>query len=154
MSKEQNTNDKKLRKVSLSIRLIAGGFFLVLTTGFALLWASESGFVDLAYWFGDCGFRQRFDLPCPGCGWTHAAQAFVTGHVLSAFMIQPAAAFFCVVLSLAAVFALHLAVFGINFRLLKRILSPKNAVVLLVSACVVALAGWLVNLIRTALENG
>ena len=154
MSKEQNTNGKNLRKFSLKVRLIAAGLSLVITAGFALLWISECGFVDLAYWFGDCGFQQRFDLPCPGCGWTHAAQAFVTGHFLRAFIIQPAAAFFCVVLSLAAIFALHLAVFGINSRLLKRIFGSKNTAVLLVSACVVVLAGWLVNLVRTILENG
>jgi hypothetical protein len=73
--------------------------------------------------------------------------------LIQAFKTQPAAAFFCVVLSLAAIFALHFAIFGINSRLLKRIFSSKGGAVLLVAACVVIFAGWLVNLIRTILEN-
>lgn len=141
-------------KLSPAARWVSGGIFLTIVAGFALLWASaENRFIDLRYWFGVCGFKQRFHLPCPGCGWTHAAQMFVTGHFLKAFRLQPAAGFFCVVLSFVALFALHGAIFGINFRVLRRIFKPKGVGVLLASACVVILAGWMVNLIRAILEN-
>ena len=153
MTEDQNTNDKKHKKLSLAARFAAGGVFLVILAVFYLLRASSKGDVNMSYWFGVCGFKQRFGLPCPGCGWTHAAEMFVTGHFLQAFSTQPAAGFFCVVFSLTAIFALHCAVFGINSRLLQRIFSSKGGSVLLVAACVVILAGWLVNLIRAILEN-
>jgi hypothetical protein len=153
MTEDQNTNGKKYQKLSPTARFAAGGVFLVILAVFYLLRASSRGNVNMSYWFGVCGFKQRFDLPCPGCGWTHAAEMFVTGHFLQAFRTQAAAGFFCVVFSLAAVFALHCAVFGIDFRLLQRFFSSKGVGVMLAVACVVILAGWMVNLIRTILEN-
>jgi len=153
MTRGQSTNDKKHQKLSLTTRFVGAGVFLVIIVVFYLLRASSRGDIDLSYWFGVCGFKQRFGLPCPGCGWTHAAEMFVAGHFLQAFTVQPAAAFFCVVLLLVAIFALHCAVFGINSRLLQRIFSSKGGSIILVAACVVILAGWLVNLIRTILEN-
>ena len=153
MTEDQNTNRKKCQKLSRVSRFLGAVIFFVIGLAFYLLWVSSQGDIDLSYWFGVCGFKQRFDLPCPGCGWTHAAEMFATGHFLQAFTIQPAAAFFCVVLSLAAIFALLSAVFGIDSRLLKRIFSPKGGGLLFVGACVVILAGWLVTLIRTILEN-
>lgn len=153
MAEDQNTNSKKQQKPSPTTRFVGAVVFFAIAAGFSLLWASENEYLDLSYWFGVCGFKQRFGLPCPGCGWTHAAQMFVTGHFLQAFTVQPAAAFFCVVLSLAAIFSLHSALFGINSRFLQRIFSSKGGCILLVAACVVILAGWLVNLIRTILEN-
>ena len=153
MTEDQKTNGKKHQKPSLATRLVAAGVFFVIIAVFYLLRASSKGDIDLSYWFGVCGFKQRFGLPCPGCGWTHAAEMFAAGHFLQAFTTQPAAALFCVVFSLAAIFALHAAVFGIDSRLLKRIFSSKGGGVLLIAACVVILAGWLVNLIRTILEN-
>jgi hypothetical protein len=153
MTEEQNTNGEKHQKLSPTTRFVGAVVFFVIVAAFFLLRFSSKGDIDLSYLFGVCGFKQRFGLPCPGCGWTHAAEMFAAGHLFEAFRIQPAAAFFCIVLSLAAIFALLSAVFGIDSRLLKRIFSPKGGVVLLVAACVVILAGWLVTLIRTILEN-
>jgi hypothetical protein len=153
MTEEQNTNGKKHQKLSPTTRFVGAVVFFVIVVAFYLLRVSSKGDIDLSYLFGVCGFKQRFGLPCPGCGWTHAAEMFAAGHLLQAFTIQPAAAFFCVVLSLVAIFALHSAVFGIDSRLLKRIFSPKGGGILLVAACVVIFAGWLVTLIRAILEN-
>jgi hypothetical protein len=153
MTREQSIIIKKNRKLTPANRLIAALVFFVISGGFSLLWLSSKGYLNLSYLFGVCGFEQRFDLPCPGCGWTHAAEMFATGHFIQALKTQPAAAFFCFVLSLIAIFALHLASFGIDSQLLKRIFSPKGAVILLIGTCVVIVAGWLVNLIRTVLEN-
>ena len=153
MTEDQSTNDKKYKKLSPKHRFVAAVVFLVIVGGFCLLRASSHGSVDLSYWFGVCGFKQRFGLPCPGCGWTHAAERFVMGDLVQAFTIQPAAAFFCVVLSLTAIFALHLAVFGINSRFLQRVFSSKGITFLLIVGFIVILAGWLVNLVRAILEN-
>jgi hypothetical protein len=153
MTENQHVNWRNRQKLPISGRLAAGGVFLAIMAGFGVLWVSAHGDLNLTYWFGVCGFKQRFGLPCPGCGWTHAAEMFVTGHPLQAFVIQPAAGVFCIVFLLVAVFALHCAVFGINSLLLQRIFCSKGVCLLLVAACFVIVVGWMVNLIRTMLEN-
>ncbi len=103
MTKNQYVNWRNKQKFSVPARFAAGGIFLAIVAGFGVLWASARGDLDLTRWMGVCGFKQRFNLPCPGCGWTHAAQMFVTGHPVQAFVTQPAAGVFCVVFLLTAV---------------------------------------------------
>ena len=149
----QHPNSVKKQKLSRGARLVAAVVFCAITVGAIMLWASEKGYINLGPLVGACGFKQRFGLPCPGCGWTHAGQAFFTGHVLEAFRIQPAAGFFCIVAVLTALFALHCAVFGIDFGFLQYLSKSAGLSILLLSAIVVILAGWAVTLIRTILEN-
>ena len=144
----------KREKLSPKARIIAGIVFCVIIAGAVCLWASAKGYVRLGPLLGVCGFKQRFGLPCPGCGWTHAGRAFFTGHILEAFWIQPAATVFCVVVVFVAIFALHCTVFGIDFGFLKRLFNSASGIsILLLSAVVVILGGWAVTLIRSILEN-
>jgi hypothetical protein len=151
--KDQYSICRNRQKLSPQARWIAAGVFCLSFGGFALIWASQRGYINLTYWLGVCGFKQRTGLPCPGCGWTHAAQLFVTGHFFKAFWWQPAAGLFCTVSALTAIFALHCAVFGIDFGLLQRLCGAKSVRVGLITACVVIIAGWLVTLTRAILEN-
>ena len=149
----QESKCVKRQKLSRSGRIVAGVIFLVLAAGGVILWAAARGYINLGPWVGGCGFKQRFGLPCPGCGWTHAGQAFFTGHLIEAFRIQPAAGFFCIVGVLTALFALHCALFGIDFGFLQYLSKSTGISVLLISAIVVIMAGWAVTLIRSILEN-
>lgn len=124
-----------------------------ITIGFSVLWADRNGYLNIRTIVGVCGFKQRFSLPCPGCGWTHAAQAFITGHFIEAFITQPAAALFSLIAVLMAFFSLLFALFGIDFGLPKRIFSPAGTKLLLIAAISVILAGWMVTLARTIVEN-
>lgn len=36
-----------------------------------------------------CGLKQYFHLYCPGCGGTRALDAFLHGHLIHSFMLQP-----------------------------------------------------------------
>jgi hypothetical protein len=141
------------QKPLLSSRIAAGAVLGVILVGSILLWASAKGHLNLSFWLGICGFKQRFGLPCPGCGWTHAAQLFVTGHWLKAFWIQPAAAFFCVAAAVVAVFALLYSLFGIFIFPLQNVFCPRGVSILLITACGVILMGWMVTLVRTILET-
>lgn len=150
----QDSKSGKRQKLSPGARFFAAGVFCVLSTGIGILWAASKDHIDLKFWFGICGFKQRFGLPCPGCGWTHAAQAFFTGHIPEAFIIQPAAGFFCVVVVFIAFFALHCAIFGIDFGFLRSLFGSTAGIsILLISTIVVILAGWVVTLTRSILEN-
>ncbi|MHC5083131.1 MAG: DUF2752 domain-containing protein [Planctomycetota bacterium] len=153
MTTDQQTNSVKKQKLSVRARIVGAGIFCLITAGFAVLWLSANDYIRLEFWLGICGFKQRYHLPCPGCGWTHAAQAFVTGHPIMAFQTQPAAAFFCIIAVLTALFALHSALFGLNSGFLQRILSSIGLSVLAIVAVVVILAGWGVTLARTILES-
>ena len=154
MTTSQPPKSVKKEKLSPRARIIAGVVFCVIAAGIGVLWAAAKEYIRLGPLLGVCGFEQRFGLPCPGCGYTHAAQTFFTGHIFEAFHIQPAAGVFCVVLVFVAVFALHCAVFGINFGFLKRLFKSASGIsILLISAVVVILAGWAVTLIRSILEN-
>ncbi|MCI0499411.1 MAG: DUF2752 domain-containing protein, partial [Planctomycetales bacterium] len=152
MTKDNTANSEKKRVLSPAARLAAAGIFLAITAVFGLLWASGQGHIDLSRWLGICGFKQRFGLPCPGCGWTHAAQRFVQGHPAEAFEAQPAAMFFCSIAAIAAIFALHVSVFGIDFRLSRRLFGSTGAGILIIAAILIILAGWVVTLARTLLE--
>jgi len=144
----------KKEKLSPRARVTAGIVFCAAMAGMAVLWASGKGYIHLGPLLGVCGFKQRFGLPCPGCGWTHAGQAFFTGHIWEALLIQPAAWVFCVVLVFVALFTLHCAVFGIDFGFLRRLFKSTSGIsILFISAVVVILAGWAVTLIRSILEN-
>lgn len=143
----------KKRVLSPGLRLAAAGLFLVISAGFGLLWASGQGYIELSRWLGVCGFKQRFGLPCPGCGWTHAAQRFVQGHPVEAFVIQPAATLFCVFAVTAAILALHYAIFGIHFNFLHSLFQSTGVGILLIVAILVIFGGWIVTLLRTILEN-
>jgi len=145
MANCQPTNAVKKTK-SPGTRLIAAAIFLGVVCVFVLLWLGEKGIIPLNYVFGVCGFKQRYGLPCPGCGWTHAAEAFAAGDVVRSFQIQPAAAVFCGVAVLTAVLSLHTAIFGIYSRLQRTLSDKRFWKYVLISLCVVVLLGWLVTL--------
>jgi len=154
MSNRQYQNSKNSNATySLKGRLTALLVFLSLVGGGIILWLSAKGSVDLGFWMGVCGFKQRYGLPCPGCGWTHAAQMFLTGHPIRAFVIQPAAAFFCVAAAAAGIYALLIAVFGVEFAPLRHLFRAVGIKVVVLSAVIVILAGWGVTLSREILHR-
>lgn len=138
----------------MRIRMVYAIIFAAVAGGFAILWLAEKGYFELGFVLGVCGFKQRFGLPCPGCGWTHAAQQFITGHPLQAFVTQPAAALFTCMAAMVALFSLLYAVFGVDFRLRERVFRSRMGKLLLIAAIIVVLAGWITTLARTILENG
>jgi hypothetical protein len=149
----QPTNTVKSIKSPVA-RLIAAAIFLGIACAFILLWLGEHGTIQFRYIFGVCGFKQRFGLPCPGCGWTHAAQAFTAGDLIRAFWIQPAAAVFCGVAILTAILALHTAVFGIHSGLQQLLIRLRFWKYVIIGSCVVILLSWLVTLARALSSSG
>jgi hypothetical protein len=154
MSNRQYQNSENPKPpCSVSSRLVALLVFLGLAGGGTVLWLSAQGTVDFGFWMGVCGFKQRYGLPCPGCGWTHATQMFLTGHPIRAFVIQPAAAFFCVAAAAAGIYALLIAVFGVEFAPLRHLFRAVGIKVVVLSAVIVILAGWGVTLSREILHR-
>jgi hypothetical protein len=141
----QITNTLKSQD-SGGVRWIAAAIFAGIVCVFVLLWLGEKGYIQYRYILGVCGFKQRYALPCPGCGWTHAAQAFATGDIVRSFQLQPAAAIFCGVAILAAVLSLQTAIFGLHSKLRIILIDKRFWKYALIGSGIVILLGWLVNL--------
>jgi len=130
-------------------RLLAGIVFIVLAGSLGLLRLAATGRIDIDRWINPCGMKQRWGLPCPTCGMTTSALAFVQGKIFESFYIQPAAAVLCSILIVVAFLALFTAVFGVYFQFLMRI---KGKYVILFLLGIIA-AGWIVTLARTLTAN-
>lgn len=144
---------KNFRRASSQERLKAGLVFLGLAALFGLLVLAAQSKIDIGWWFGPCGFKQRYGLPCPGCGMTASALAFGRGEIVKAFYNQPAAALFCCVLAIIAFLAFFMAIFGVYTAFLKRFFTKvgiKNIIYVLLA---VTAAGWAVTLTRALLAN-
>lgn len=143
----QFTNTLK-RQDSHGARLIAAAIFAGILCVVMLLWLGEKGYIQYQYILGVCGFKQRYGLPCPGCGWTHAAQAFVTGDIVRSFQLQLAATIFCGAAILAAVLSLHTVIFGLQSKLRIILTDKRFWKYVLISSGIVILLGWLVTLAK------
>ena len=89
----------------------------------------------------DCEFQMATGYPCPTCGYTTAASLAASGDVVSAFVVQPAAASFALVIGMGAWVGLYVVITGNvrPWRMMVRHLSLRSAAVGLM---VVVAAGW------------
>ena len=154
MSTSQHPNPVKIPPKATVDRRVWAGIVLVSILGiFCLLWLSIADKIDLSYWFGVCGFKQKFGLPCPGCYITTSAKLFAQGQILESLYIQPAGAFFCLMLVTGAVFALLTSCFGVDFRFLHRRLSWRLIKYFIILIVLILLGGWTVTLVRAFAER-
>jgi hypothetical protein len=151
-SSQQLTAPKLFSRASTHRRLIAALVFFAIAGSFVGLWLAAHYHIEL-YPFA-CGFKQRYGLPCPTCGMTHAAMAFAQGRIIESFCTQPAAALFCTLAVAVAFFALLIAVFGIYSPALeKRLTALKLRYAIAVLVLVLAF-GWAVTLARALAKSG
>lgn len=123
--------------------MLAGSFGL-----FALM-----GHYKISPWPFPCGFKQRYNLPCPTCGVTTSVVAFAQGKFLKSFYTQPAAALLCCVLAVSAFLAFFVAVFGVYFDFLNRFFSKVKIKYIILALIVIIAAGWAVTLARVLAAN-
>ncbi|HOK66996.1 MAG TPA: DUF2752 domain-containing protein [Anaerohalosphaeraceae bacterium] len=148
------SSGKSSNRISAGGRIAAAFVALVIAAGFAFFHACDRQWLDISPILGVCGFKQRFGLPCPGCGWTHSIQAFASGRIGEAFCLQPAAAVFCLAAVATLFFALHIALFGIDFLFLRWVRSPGGCKVVILAAALIILVGWLAALLLTLAGQG
>lgn len=130
-------------------RLWAAAILCVVIAIFLFIWLGARGIVNMTSTFGICGFKQSYGLPCPGCGITTSAMAFIDGHFLEAFYIQPAGTLLLCILLGIGVLSLLISVFGVNFGFLHRSVNPVTFVkYVFLSLLVIFVSGWAVTLAR------
>ena len=150
-SGQQPISQKLFSRASGNQRLIAAGIFLFIAGGFLLGWLMGQFHFTL-YPF-PCGFKQRYNLPCPTCGMTTAVIAFSHGHISDAFYAQPAAGFFCCLAAVIAFFAFLVAVFGVYSQLIERRLVSLKLRYIFAALLLIFAAGWAVTLARAIAQN-
>jgi len=147
MQINQRLSERKIfSRASRRQRAIAAVVFLTLAACFALLWLA--GHYKFSLWPYSCGFRQRYNLPCPTCSMTTSARAFAQGRILESFYIQPAAGLLCSMLAVSAFLAFFVAVFGVYFRFLERFFAQVKIKYIILALIVIIACGWAVTLAR------
>jgi len=96
------------------------------------------GRFDVGRYAGVCGFYQKYQRPCPGCGMSRAVIELYKGDIGGAIYEQPAAVVFVVMGFAWAGAGLIAAARGKRLRLAERI-KLKYIVLLILT---VLLAGW------------
>ena len=146
---QQLNKPESFGRASFHQRLTAGGILFALLVVFGLFWFAGQGRIDLGRWLGPaCGFKQRYNLPCPACGMTTAIMAFFQGRISEAFYIQPAAALLCCIMVAAAFLAFLTVVFGVYYRVLIVGLTKIRLIYIVLVLIAILAAGWAVTLIR------
>ncbi len=150
---QQGISGNKKLKATPGQRRVAMLLFLAVAVtlmGVGLLEASQ---YDIGRLFMPCGFKVSHGLPCPTCGYTTALRAFVTGHLVAAFRIQPAACMMCVALLASGVIGFYVALSGhYPHWLRKGLIQCRLRYVFLVFFLVVLL-GWTVLLAQAYAEK-
>jgi hypothetical protein len=149
---QQFNKSKFFTRVPARRRLTAVLIFFGITMFFGLFALAGHYNFDMGILFGQCGFMQRHNLPCPTCGMTTSVLAFSQGKVLQAFYIQPAACLICIVMVIIDVLAFIAAVFGVYFQALSGFVSRLKAKYIFLALLIIILAGWAVTMAR-ALAN-
>lgn len=146
--RQQRNRGNVLRRPSSRQRRVAALIALTVAALFGGLWLLQWAGFDFGLVFPRCGVKQRWGLTCPTCGMTTSVLAFARGELLTAFYVQPAAAFLCSLLVLAAFFAFLTAAFGIYFNVFDRLFAEIRIVHLVAGLLVIIAAGWAVTLAR------
>ena len=146
--RQQTNGTGMIRRATGRQRRIAGLIAAGIVILFGSLWLLQRLHFDFGLLFGPCGMKQRTGLPCPTCGMSTSVLAFSRGDLLTAFYVQPAAAFLCCLLVVAAFFASLVSVFGVYVTLLDRLWAEIGLGRLVVGLLIILAAGWAVTFAR------
>jgi hypothetical protein len=152
-SSQLSNRPKIFRRASSRQRLVAALVFLSVVAFFGFFWLVGRYELDLTWWLGYCGFKQRTGLPCPTCGMTTSVLAFSQGRIWQALYTQPAAGFLCCIIVVAGILAFITFVFGIRFVFLERFFTEVKAKHIILVLIVIIIAGLAVTLARALAAN-
>jgi hypothetical protein len=148
-----NNKQKIFSRATNQQRIVCAVVFLVIAGIFGIFALAANGKLNLGWWLGPCGFKQRWHLPCPTCGMTTSALAFSDGKIIEAFYIQPAAGLLCCISVVIAFLTLFTAAFGVYFEFIKRFFANIKIRYIIFALMAVIAAGWAVTLTRALAAN-
>ena len=129
-------------------RLIAAVVLLVILLFSLFCSLAATNIIDIELLLTPCGFKQRHNLPCPTCSMTTSMLYFFKGQILNSFYAQPAAALLACLLVIIAFLAFFIAVFGVYFSFLRRVIAVIRLKYVILVLLIMILASWAVTLTR------
>ena len=129
-------------------RLIAAVVLLVILLFSLFCFLAATNIIDIELLLTPCGFKQRHNLPCPTCSMTTSMLYFFKGQILNSFYAQPAAALLACLLVIIAFLAFFIAVFGVYFSFLRRVIAVIRLKYVILVLLIMILASWAVTLTR------
>ena len=121
-------------------------FWLVLLifipVGWVVIYIISSGKIDGESLFGICGFRQKYDLPCPFCGMTSSAVLFSKGYFVRSFTTQPAGFALCLLSVVSWIISIMIFL-PKTTQIARRFLSNVGLFAVLFCIFVIIVASWL-----------
>lgn len=151
---QQQSKHKLWRKASGSERIISAYIFAIVAIICTFIVLAAYNKIDIGRFISPCGFKMRYNLPCPTCGVTTSALAFFRGHIATSFYIQPAGALLCCILILSGFLTFLTAVFGVYFSFLDRLFARVKLRHVIVAVIVVFAFGWMVTMTRALINRG
>ena len=145
---QQITGKKFFYKATAQQRLIAAVVLLAILLFSLFCFLAATNRIDIELLLTPCGFKQRHDLPCPTCSMTTSMLYFFKGQILNSFYAQPAGALLACLLVITAFLTFLIAVFGVYFSFLKRIIAIVKLRYVILVLLVIILASWAVTLTR------
>ena len=152
-ARQQTNSGGRIRQASARQRKIAALVALSVFALFASLWLLQRLHFDFGLMFGPCGMKQRTGLPCPACGMTTSVLAFARGDLVTAFYVQPAAAFLNSLLVVGGFFAFLISVFGVYSSALDRLFAEIRIRRVAVGLLIILAAGWAVTMARAVVAQ-
>lgn len=147
--------NRSFRKATPRQRVVGLVFFGILGGIFTLLILGAHGILDMERIVDPCGFKQKYHLPCPGCGVTHSALEFVRGRIWSSFYTQPTGGLLCTIGVISLFLSFLASFFGIYANFLDVFFDRRNFKYIIIAGILIFLAGWAVTLSRAVmLKNG
>lgn len=140
-------------RASSGQRMVAAIICVAIVAFFGLFALAGYYKIDMGWWFGYCGFKQRTGLTCPTCGMTTSTLAFAQGRIFEAFYIQPACGLLCSIMVIVAILAFIIAVFGVYFRFIERFFTEVKLRYIILALVIIIVAGWAVTLARALAAN-
>ena len=146
---QQLNKSKYFCRASRRQRASSAVILLILLALFGLLWLAANYKISLSPY--GCGFKQKYDLPCPTCGMTTSVFKFARGEIFGhngAFYTQPAIALLCSIMVVVAFLAFLIAVLGVYFRFFNRFFTEIKIKHIILALIIIIAAGWAVTLAR------
>ncbi len=143
-----------IRKAARQERIISFYIFFLSVGICVFLFLGANNQISMERIFGPCGFKMKYNLPCPACGMTTSMLAFFKGQIIQSAKIQPTGSILCIILLISAVLTFISAFLGVYFSFIDKIFTKIKLRYIIILTIAVFLLGWLMSLVNAiSLKN-
>ncbi|WP_146682706.1 DUF2752 domain-containing protein [Limihaloglobus sulfuriphilus] len=97
--------------------------------------------------FGICGFKRKYNLPCPFCGMTRSFSFFFRGRFISSLTVQPAGFMLAAILSVSGICSAA-ELFGHKTLFYRELRRGKRLAIVFVCIFIIGLVSWVYTIFK------